>query len=112
MILVTGGAGFIGSHMCRRLRDEGIDHVVFDNLERGWKESLGGSRLIQGDMRSREEVAAVFDREEITAVIHFAAYIEAPPPLSTASPSRCRSPSIIPVILLAPTATQNSRQSG
>jgi UDP-glucose 4-epimerase len=76
MILVTGGAGFIGSHMCRRLRDEGIDHVVFDNLERGWKESLGDSRLIQGDMRSREDIAAVINREEITAVIHFAAYIE------------------------------------
>ena len=76
MILVCGGAGYIGSHMVKLLRQRGIEHVVFDNLERGHRAAVKDSELVVGDLRNREEIAAVLDRFPIKTVMHFAAYIE------------------------------------
>ncbi|ARU40460.1 UDP-glucose 4-epimerase GalE [Armatimonadetes bacterium Uphvl-Ar1] len=76
MILVCGGAGYIGSHMAKRLRQEGVDHVIFDNLERGNEAAIGGSQFFRGDLRNRDDVAAVFEQFDIHLVMHFAAYIE------------------------------------
>lgn len=76
MILVCGGAGYIGSHMAKRLRQEGVDHVIFDNLERGNEGAIGGSQFFRGDLRNRDDVAAVFEQYDIHLVMHFAAYIE------------------------------------
>ncbi|HMS54292.1 MAG TPA: UDP-glucose 4-epimerase GalE [Fimbriimonadaceae bacterium] len=75
MILVVGGAGYIGSHVCRALRDQGIAHVVFDNLEEGFKEALGPSELVVGDLRKAEDVVSVIKDVKPSLVMHFGAYI-------------------------------------
>ena len=75
MILVVGGAGYIGSHMCKVLRDAGEKHLVFDNLENGHEEALQGSPFVQGDLRKPADLAKVFADNEIDVVMHFAAYI-------------------------------------
>lgn len=76
MILVVGGAGYIGSHMCLRLRERGVDHVVFDSLEKGHEKAVQGSHLHCGDLRRPQDIKSVFRSYPISAVIHFAAYIE------------------------------------
>ncbi|MCX7800746.1 MAG: UDP-glucose 4-epimerase GalE [Fimbriimonadales bacterium] len=75
MILVVGGAGYIGSHMCKLLREAGEPHVVFDNLEQGHAEALLGSPLFEGDLRTPEDLERVFREHSIDTVMHFAAYI-------------------------------------
>jgi UDP-glucose 4-epimerase len=76
MILVCGGAGYIGSHMAKRLRKEGIDHVIFDNLERGNAPAVCDSKFEQGDLRNPQDIERVFSKYDIHLVMHFAAYIE------------------------------------
>lgn len=79
-ILVTGGAGYIGSHTCIELLKEGFELVVFDNLSNSKVEALNrvkritGKALdfIEGDVRDREQLRQVFSTHEIEAVIHFA----------------------------------------
>ncbi len=74
MILVTGGAGFIGSHMVKTLLKEGYDVLVFDNLSTGHKESLPNNvRFIQGDLRDKLDIEEAFKDYPIKAVMHFAA---------------------------------------
>ncbi len=78
-ILVTGGAGYIGSHVVRQLAEAGHDTVVFDNLSTGSAASVPrGVELIVGDLADTEAVREVFSRREIRAVMHFAASIVAP----------------------------------
>jgi UDP-glucose 4-epimerase len=76
MILVIGGAGYIGSHMCKLLREVDEPHLVLDNLERGHAEALQGSRMVLGDLRDLGALDRVFQDHEIDLVMHFAAYIE------------------------------------
>lgn len=73
-ILVTGGAGYIGSHCVAALVSRGIDTVVVDNLSKGHRASLKGGRLYVGDVGDRVFLEDVFRREHIEAVIHFAAF--------------------------------------
>ncbi len=76
MILVVGGAGYIGSHMIQLLRHSGQEHLVFDNLEQGHGEALHGSPLFQGDLRDPDSLRACFDAyPQIDSVINLAAYI-------------------------------------
>jgi len=80
MVLVTGGAGYIGSHTCIELDEAGFDFVVFDNLCNSSKESLARVekiikkpvKFIEGDIRSKEDLQNAFDSYEIDSVIHFA----------------------------------------
>jgi UDP-glucose 4-epimerase len=73
-VLVLGGAGYIGSHTVFELIDQGEDVVIVDNLETGFKEAVHPlARFYQGDIRNREFIDSVFDKEKIDAVIHFAA---------------------------------------
>ncbi|AIQ12070.1 UDP-glucose 4-epimerase GalE [Paenibacillus durus] len=72
-ILVTGGAGYIGSHTVAELLDLGEEVVVLDNLVTGHRESLLGGKLYVGDLRDKELLAKLFAENEIEAVIHFAA---------------------------------------
>jgi UDP-glucose 4-epimerase len=75
-ILVTGGAGYIGSHMVRTLGEKGIDDiVVYDNLSTGHKESVLHGRLIIADLKDSEILDDLFETEKFDAVIHFAAHI-------------------------------------
>lgn len=73
-ILVTGGAGYIGSHCVAALVERGEDVVVVDSLVTGHKAALKGGRFYQGDVADRAFLDQVFSRERIEAVIHFAAY--------------------------------------
>lgn len=77
-ILVTGGAGYIGSHTVHELINQGYDVIVFDTLEKGHKDFLPkGVQLFKGDVGNQEDLNKVFSLNKIDAVIHFAGYIEA-----------------------------------
>ncbi len=74
-ILVTGGAGYIGSVTVKMLLDEGHETTVFDNLERGHSPALDPrARFIRGDLREREGIAKAMLDVKPDAVVHFAAY--------------------------------------
>ena len=73
-VLVTGGAGYIGSHTVRTLRGTGRSVVVLDTLENGHQELLGDTTLVVGDMSDRALVSRVCNEHDVTAVVHFAAY--------------------------------------
>jgi len=75
-ILVTGGAGYIGSITCQELQKAGFTPIIFDSLEKGHQESVKGFKLIVGQTHDWKLVARVLKDEKISAVIHFAAYIE------------------------------------
>ncbi|GBL18923.1 UDP-glucose 4-epimerase [Anaerolineaceae bacterium] len=78
-ILVTGGAGYIGSHMVRILAQNGHNPVVFDNLSTGHREFVPATvPFIEGDLRSTSDIGAVFRNHKITGVIHFAAALVVP----------------------------------
>lgn len=72
-ILVTGGAGYIGSHCCQLLAAQGHDVVVLDNLFRGHRKNVRWGAFEHGDLRDTAFLADVFARNAIDAVIHFAA---------------------------------------
>lgn len=72
-ILVTGGAGYIGSITNWYLKSKGHTTIVFDNLQNGHKEAVGDTKLIVGDLRRRDDITRVFSEHHIDAVIHFAA---------------------------------------
>ncbi len=74
-ILVTGGAGYIGSHTVIQLLDAGYDVVVVDNLSRGHREAVDPARLRVVDLLDTEGLVRVMNEAPCEAVIHFAAYI-------------------------------------
>ncbi|MBA2682699.1 MAG: UDP-glucose 4-epimerase GalE [Ktedonobacteraceae bacterium] len=73
-VLVTGGAGYIGSHTVRELTARGYDVVVLDTLELGNKRSVLNVPFVQGDIRDAEGLDRIFQQEKPEGVIHFAAY--------------------------------------
>lgn len=74
-ILVTGGAGYIGSFTVKQLLDQGVEVVVFDNLVYGHRQALDKrAKLIVGDLLNRGAVKTLFSRDKFNAVVHFAAY--------------------------------------
>ncbi len=77
-ILVTGGAGYIGSHASKLLKKAGHFPVVFDNLSNGWAEWVKFGPLAFGDIRDEEALYRTLSAFKIDAVIHFAAkaYVE------------------------------------
>ena len=72
-ILVTGGAGYIGSHTVVELLKQGHEITVFDNLVCGHKEPVI-CPLIIGDLLDKNQINAVFEKDSFDGVIHFAAY--------------------------------------
>jgi UDP-arabinose 4-epimerase len=72
-ILVLGGAGYIGSHCCKALAAAGHEPVVYDNLSTGHPSFVRWGRLVEGDIRDRERLAAVMAEVAPVAVMHFAA---------------------------------------
>jgi len=75
-VLVTGGAGYIGSHACKVLRDAGFTPVAFDNLSTGWEEAVKFGPFVKGDLMERAALDAAFQEFEPVAVMHFAAFSE------------------------------------
>lgn len=72
-ILVTGGAGYIGSHACKALRKAGFIPVTYDNCSTGWEEAVKFGPFAKGDLLDRARLDAVFAQYKPSAVMHFAA---------------------------------------
>jgi len=72
-ILVTGGAGYIGSHVVKELLRQNYKPIVFDNLQTGHRKAIGNAPFIEGDLSDQEKLANVFKTNSIHAVLHFAA---------------------------------------
>jgi len=73
-VLVTGGAGYIGSHCCKELRGSGFNPITFDNLVYGYEENVRWGDFYRGDLGNPQDLHDCFTRYRIDAVIHFAAY--------------------------------------
>lgn len=73
-ILVTGGAGFIGSHACKALAKSGYVPITYDNLSRGHREAVKWGPLEVGDIADTGRVRAVLEQYQPAAIMHFAAY--------------------------------------
>ena len=80
MILVTGGAGYIGSHLVMALLEKGEDVIVFDSLELGHAETIetlkkyGNLKFVKGNLKNLDEIRGAFLVNKIDSVVHFAAY--------------------------------------
>jgi UDP-glucose 4-epimerase len=74
-ILVTGGAGYIGSHTVHLLRRHGHDVVVVDDLSRGHEHNVDPSRFHKLNLLGTEALTSILQSEQVEAVVHFAAYI-------------------------------------
>ncbi|GAA5415695.1 UDP-glucose 4-epimerase [Paraliobacillus ryukyuensis] len=72
-ILVTGGAGYIGSHTVHFLKEQGQDVVVLDNLQKGHRKAMAAVPFYQGELKDEILLDTIFDTHAITAIIHFAA---------------------------------------
>ena len=78
-ILVTGGAGYIGSHMVLELIEQGQDVVVLDNLSTGFREAVRApAKLVVGDIGDQDLVATVIKKYGVDAIVHFAGSIVVP----------------------------------
>ena len=75
-VLVTGGAGYIGTHMVKALLDAGHKPITLDNLSNGHKELLPGGEFIEGDIADADLLNTIFSSHPIDAVMHFAGFIE------------------------------------
>jgi UDP-arabinose 4-epimerase len=73
-VLVTGGAGFVGSHACKALARAGYVPITFDNLERGHEWAVKWGPLERGDLRDEKDLQRAFEAWRPSAVMHFAAY--------------------------------------
>jgi len=72
MILVTGGAGYIGSHAVKALRQSGFEPVIFDNFSTGHPSFVRSTPCVEGDLRNPADLAKVFSQYPIEGVMHFA----------------------------------------
>src|ERR1700716_3134603 len=77
-ILVTGGAGYIGSHVVLQLRARGERVVVLDNLSTGFAQAVLGCPLVVGNVGDREEVLRLLREHGVDTVMHFAAHTIVP----------------------------------
>jgi len=72
-VLVTGGAGYVGSHACKALAEAGHRPVVFDSLVTGWRDAVQWGPLAEGDLLDPEALDRAFEAHAPDAVMHFAA---------------------------------------
>ena len=73
-VMVSGGAGYIGSHAVRQLVRSGHEPVVFDCLVKGHKQAVGDTPLFEGDLLSKDDLKRFFYEHSVDAVMHFAAH--------------------------------------
>ena len=74
LILVTGGAGYVGSHACKAMAAAGYRPVVYDNLSRGHREAVRWGPFVEGDLHDGARLATALSSYGVTAVMHFAAF--------------------------------------
>ncbi|MCP4819429.1 MAG: UDP-glucose 4-epimerase GalE [Shimia sp.] len=72
-VLVTGGAGYIGSHACKALRAAGYTPICYDNLSTGWEDAVKFGPFVKGDLHDSAKLDEVFSTYQPIAVMHFAA---------------------------------------
>jgi UDP-glucose 4-epimerase len=77
-VLVTGGAGYIGSHVVRLLGEAGYDAIVYDNCSTGSADSILYGKLVLGDLADTEFLLKVLSQHQFSAVLHFAASLIVP----------------------------------
>src|SRR5580704_9918629 len=77
-ILVTGGAGYIGSHVVRQLGEAGERIVVLDNLGKGFREAVTAGELVVGEVGDYELVSRLLADHQVDTVMHFAAHTIVP----------------------------------
>jgi UDP-glucose 4-epimerase len=75
-ILVVGGAGYIGSHMVKRLLKDGHHVIVVDNLSSGYKDAILTKTIFEVDIADQKNLSKVFEENSIDAVFHFASFIQ------------------------------------
>lgn len=75
-ILITGGAGYIGSHTAKALRNAGFDVVLFDNFSSGKQRLVLGGTVVRGDLNDRKALEEVFQKHDFQGVMHFASLIQ------------------------------------
>jgi UDP-glucose 4-epimerase len=73
-VLVTGGAGYVGSHSAKLLVETGHDVLIVDNLAEGHRPAVGSTAFVQADLLDRPRIAALLSQHKIEAVMHFAAF--------------------------------------
>lgn len=86
-VLVTGGGGYVGSHAVLALLDAGIEPVVLDNFEAGYRDAVAAEQVVEGDIRNPADVEGAFALGPFDAVLHFAALANIPD--SFANPAKC-----------------------
>jgi len=74
MILIVGGAGYIGSHANKLLTQKGFETVVYDNLSRGHRDFLKWGDFFEGDLLNIQQIRSCFDKYRVEAVMHFSAF--------------------------------------
>ena len=72
-VIVTGGAGYIGSHACKALANAGYVPITFDNLRTGWRDAVKFGPFFHGDLLNKKEIDCVLKMYEPCAIMHFAA---------------------------------------
>ena len=77
-LLVTGGAGYIGSHVVRQLGETGHELVIYDSLVTGFRDSVLYGELVVGDLADRDKLEQVLGSNHFDAILHFAAHIVVP----------------------------------
>ncbi len=77
-VLVTGGAGYIGSHVVLQLGEAGHDVVVYDNQSTGHRWALLRGELVEGDLADEDKLNRLFRQQTFDAVIHLAAHVVVP----------------------------------
>ena len=73
-VLVTGGAGYVGSHACKALAAAGHTPVVFDNFSTGWRDAVKFGPVFEGDLLEPDDLGRAFQKHVPDAVMHFAAF--------------------------------------
>lgn len=72
--MVTGGAGYVGSHCCKAFAESGWSVIAYDNLSRGWRDAVKWGPIVEGDISDAAAVAAALHQYRPDVVAHFAAY--------------------------------------
>ncbi|MFW6164275.1 MAG: UDP-glucose 4-epimerase GalE [Planctomycetota bacterium] len=86
-VLVTGGGGYVGSHVVLALLDAGIEAAVLDNFEAGYRDAVATDQVVEGDVRDEDAVEQAFGLGPFDAVVHCAALPNIPE--SFANPAKC-----------------------
>jgi UDP-glucose 4-epimerase len=101
-VLITGGAGYIGSHCNRYFHDQGVETVVLDDLSDGHQESVVVGKFVKGDFGDKAFMKELLQKEKFDAIIHFAAFASVPD--SVARPQRYYDNNVTKMLTLLDTA--------